>query len=391
MGSEVRQAGERRNARLESLRGVGAIAVLTAHVYGIAHGYNPAALLNHGIGGFLFSFALFMFFMFFALSGYLLYRPFALRAFGGGGPINVARYAHNRAVRVLPLYFSAVVIMLLFTQSGGTWGQWWRFGTLTENYFTATAGTVDGPLWSLAVELTFYIVLPILAWLVARLARGSMRRAVAVLLALGAASVWVRVHFYLSVFVGQDSRWDWNLASFLFAFVVGMLLALLRIHWDRGAPRWSRGVLGHSLTWLAGSVALWLIVTRNLRWDPILAPAAFLLVGACALPLRQSRLLRGLDWRWVVGIGIASYSLYVWHFPVVARIWESTHVSAIVLEAITLPLCVAIALGSYRLIEAPFLRRRRRWSSVTAGAQTDEPGPEPASEPTPMVEPARAR
>ncbi len=382
-GGEVRQAGEPRNARLETVRGVMAMTIVGGHAYAVAHLFAPSS--QTGVVGHLMAGVLgFPLIIFFALSGYLLYRPFAAQAFDSGGPVDLRRFARNRALRVLTLYFAAVIIMLVFTQGGGTWTQWWRFATITACYFQSTAGTVDGPLWSLMVELTFYMLLPLLAWGVSRLSRGSLRRGALVLLVVAAGSIAFRVVFYLT---GDhlNPSWNYNLGSYLFAFVAGMLMVLVRIRWRQtGPPRWLRPPLDHSHVWLLGALGLWVLSVVRLDWDPIQGGAALLTLGALVLPLRQGWALRFFDWRPFVAIGVASYSLYVWHAPVLERLWIETHAESVALFCLTLAACIPIALGSYRLIEAPFLRRRRSWSSLTPGAQRTAREPAPAVE-TPTV------
>src|SRR4051812_5781150 len=94
-GTEVVQAGGRRPARVESLRALAALAVAAAHAWGLAHAYQPATRESY-FGRVVFGGG-FGVFLFFALSGYLLFWPFARRYFGGGAPIDLGRYAFNRA------------------------------------------------------------------------------------------------------------------------------------------------------------------------------------------------------------------------------------------------------------------------------------------------------
>jgi len=77
----VRQAGERRAARIESLRALAALGVLVGHAWGWSHGFNGAAIYGSYHGRVLLSGG-FGVFLFFALSGYLLYLPFARGVFG---------------------------------------------------------------------------------------------------------------------------------------------------------------------------------------------------------------------------------------------------------------------------------------------------------------------
>jgi peptidoglycan/LPS O-acetylase OafA/YrhL len=148
MGVRVEQAGEPRSARIESLRALAALAVLEVHVWLASHTLGgPLSVADRLAVGGVFGVNLF-----FVLTGYLLYLPFAQAA----GSVDLRRYALNRALRVLPLYYVVLAVLLVLQHGGGTLGQWARFATFTQNFSQATVNTVDAPMWSLAVELEFY-------------------------------------------------------------------------------------------------------------------------------------------------------------------------------------------------------------------------------------------
>jgi peptidoglycan/LPS O-acetylase OafA/YrhL len=367
------QAGEVRSRRVESLRAIAAIAVLVGHVFGTAHFYRPAETL----GGSYLDRALFGggygVYLFFALSGYLLFWPFARRDFGGGDRIDLRRYARNRALRILPLYYVVVIVVLVVQEDGSTFDRWWKFLLFAENFSYDTVGKVHGVLWSLVVELHFYILLPFLAAGLAWLARGSRRAAGAILLALAAASFGVR---YLTQDIDDtpSELWRLSLPATFFFFVSGMSLALLRLSWQERRPRWLRGPLSHSTTWLLAAVPLWLLVfdRYDRAGDLAAALASMLMVGACVLPLRGGSLVKALEWRPLAILGVASYSLYLWHPPVVRLLHESQ--SFPTLLAISVPVCFAAAIASYYVIEAPFLRLRRRWAKSTPTMVGDPAG-----------------
>jgi peptidoglycan/LPS O-acetylase OafA/YrhL len=154
-----------------------------------------------------------------------------------------------------------------------------------------------------------------------------------------------------------------------FFFVPGMLLALLRCSWERQRPRWLDGPFGRANLWLAVAVAAWVFAVEDTHRIALCAPAAFLITGACVLPLRSGRLIDALGWRPLALIGIASYSLYLWHLPIIFWLVPDTATDFWPLLGIALPLCLAAAALSYRLVESPFLRLRRRWSRpVTVSA-----------------------
>jgi peptidoglycan/LPS O-acetylase OafA/YrhL len=343
--ARVDQAGEQRVARVESLRALAALGVLVGHVWGAHYAFGPSArddLLARTIFGGGYGV-----YVFFALSGYLLYRPLVAATFGGGR-VDLRRYAINRLLRTLPLYYAVVVVLLVVQEGGGSAGQWLRFATLTENLFRSTALTVDGPIWSLIVELQFYALLPFVAIVLARLTRGSRRTTAVLLLVMGLAGAALRVYLLNHRHVG-DPRVVYSPLTTAFFFVPGMLLALAR---DVRLPR----ALRSADVWLLASVPVWLFIFDDYSRTPWAAVASFLVVGAVALPLRDGPLVRALDWRPLALLGVASYSLYLWHLPIV----DALAPHALLLSV---PLAILVAFASYRLIEAPFLRLRRRWSS----------------------------
>jgi peptidoglycan/LPS O-acetylase OafA/YrhL len=376
----ISQAGELRSARIESLRAIAALGVMLGHVWGSANAYGLIAwdtfphriLFGGGYGVYVF----------FALSGYLLFWPFAKRDFGGGAPIDLRRYAINRALRILPLYYVVVVVLLVLQEHGGTATQWKHFLTWTETFSSSTFDTVDGAVWSLVVELHFYALLPLVALAVGRVARASRVRAGLALLALGVAS-----YLAYKVIKGNNAGelWAHSLPAMFYFFVPGMLLALIRLSWQERPPwRLLRTAAGHADVWLLTSVALWLVVFYDYNYPLVLvAAASFLMVGACVLPLREGRLVGALGWKPLATLGIASYSLYLWHMPLIQ--WITGTGSKLPSEGFlglivrVVPLAIVVALASYAFIEAPFLRLRRRWSPATPPSAVTEPPVSPSA------------
>ncbi|MEY2432912.1 MAG: hypothetical protein QOC92_2637 [Acidimicrobiaceae bacterium] len=366
--TEVIQAGERRSARIESLRAIAALAVLTSHVWLYSHNFGPSSfdsLLHRAIAGGGFGVQLF-----FALSGFLIFRPFARRDFGGGARIDLWTYARNRALRILPLYWFAVVALLVFTQDGGSATQWWRFTLFAQGFSEKTAQAIDGPMWSVVVELHFYLLLPLLAWALAKVTRGQRRPAIAVLLLAALASIVLRR-------MDPDPQlvWAYSLPATFYGFVPGMVLALLQLEWEENRPRWLRGALSKPDVWLGAAAAVWVTIFWTYDWSvPLVAVASFLTVGAVVLPLERGRLVRALDWRPLALVGVASYSLYIWHVPIIERLADRPALDSFPrLFAVALPLALLIAAVSYLIIERPALRSRRVWVNATAATATRHP------------------
>src|SRR3954466_16398585 len=94
-GTRVVQAGEQRSARIESLRACAALAVLGGHALLAGGGYQ------HELSRTLATAGRVGVFLFLSLGGFPLSLPFPRRSFGDGRPIDLRRYARNRALRVL--------------------------------------------------------------------------------------------------------------------------------------------------------------------------------------------------------------------------------------------------------------------------------------------------
>lgn len=380
VSADVLQAGERRSARIESLRALAALGVLWGHVilFSLTFGGQfPAVEAMSWTERLIFGGGFGVYF-FFALTGYLLFWPFAQALLAGNGRVDLGRYAINRALRILPLYYAVVVTVLLV--EGATGSTWLRYLTFTQAFSTEIASSTIGVTWSLVVELQFYLLLPVLAVAVGRVSRGSLARAAALIAGLGIASLAIR---YLKAYdvAAINAPWRFTLPATFVFFTSGMLLALLRLRWERGVPGGVRGIARLSDAWILASLPLWAIVLLgSYDLDALLWLASALTIGACVLPLRTGPLTRALAWPPLAALGVASYSLYLWHIPVLTALIDlglSPGFASLALVAV--PIAIAVALLSYRLVEAPFLRLRRRWSRFAAGqAEPAPPKPQPA-------------
>ena len=338
------------------MRALAALAVLAGHVWIFARPpqlwidtYAHRVIYGGGFGVFVF----------FGLSGYLLFWPFARHHFGTGERIDLRSYARNRFLRIVPLYWIAVVVLQILQNDGGRGADWWRHLLFVQSMWRDSLNAVDGPLWSVAVEIQFYVLLPLLAWGLARAARGHRLGAAALIAALGVLSGVLR-H---TIATHNGDLWGYQLPCTFVFFTGGMLVALLRLQWEERAPRWLEGPLGSSTLWIVVSVPLWAIVIDDFRYQELIVPATFLLIGAIVLPVRRGPLVAALEWRPLALLGVASYSLYVWHVPIVDALQRDGFLH---LAVVAVPASVAAAFASYHLIEAPALRLRRRWASSAA-------------------------
>ena len=365
----VEQAGEVRSARVESLRAIAALGVVLAHVMGRGYVYQIPDDALHKV---LFS-GSFAVNLFFVLTGYLLFWPFVKRDYGDGRRIDRRRYGWNRALRILPLYYVVLVPYMVVVADGGSVKKWLAFLTFSENFFEQTVMQVNPVLWSLVIELHFYLVLPPLAFLLARLSRGSLRAAAVAVVGLGAASFVLRWVTLYDAPGTPNPYLRYSLLSCFMFFASGMALALLRLAWERRRPRLVDGWLGAPATWMVAAVGIWLVMALDEGRGYLAAPASFLLVGACVLPLRDGPAVRALEWRPLALVGTASYSLYLWHVLIIRELSGWGVDGFVPLLIVSVPLCIAVAFVSYAAVEQPFLRLRRNWGSTAALTATTAP------------------
>ncbi|WP_254903977.1 acyltransferase family protein [Streptomonospora nanhaiensis] len=221
---------------IEALDGVRALAALMVLVFHVA--IETGAALAPGVLGALLATGELGVPLFFALSGLLLYRPWARAAFGDTPGPRVRPYLWRRALRVLPAYWLvAVAALLLWSRdhldSAAVWAQVMTLTYVfdTDPWYVGTGPYGLGQTWSLSVEVTFYALLPLIALLLTRAAvRGRPgpavrgRRLLVGLALLTAVAVLALLPQYYPE--PRPYMYAW-LPRCLGMFAVGMALAVL--------------------------------------------------------------------------------------------------------------------------------------------------------------------
>jgi peptidoglycan/LPS O-acetylase OafA/YrhL len=304
--------------------------------------------------------------VFFVISGYLITRIIAREI--AEGRFSILTFYERRTRRIFPALFAmlgACVLVAALIQLPGEFaefGQSLAAATLfvSNVFFWQTADYFGGPAhlkpllhtWSLAVEEQFYIVFPLL---LLAIARWGQRRWLVWLVPLTLASL------ALSVWAASAKP---NAAFYLLPFrfwelSVGALLALGIVPAVKGQfARASAGVLG--LGMIAGSVIFFssaMTFPGLAALLPCLGAALVIHAGTGTGP--QTPVSRLLSLRPVVFVGLISYSLYLWHWPVLvfARLWRGEVLPAQE-AALFVALSVGLAVLSWRYVEAPFRRGR---------------------------------
>jgi peptidoglycan/LPS O-acetylase OafA/YrhL len=342
---------DRAFTRVPALDGIRAVAIVAVLVY---HHYQYDVPGSRAwAGGFLGVD------VFFVLSGFLI-TTLLLHEHASTGRIDFARFWSRRARRLLPAMFALIVGTALlgryaFTGATAAGVRGEGFATLlyVENWNRlGTSSSALSHTWSLSVEEQWYLVWPLL---LAALLLWSRRRSrslawpVALLIVASAAECAL-------LFRGIGERSYYGTDTRAQSLLVGALLAVVLIRRPGGRSR-----VIEAAGWVAlGFLAL--MFWRLHSEDPWLYRGGFLLVAAAAALLiaavQQSGarpLGRLFGSRPLVAVGLISYGLYLYHYPIYLWLTASrTHLTALPLLIARLIVTGLVAIASYFLIERPF-------------------------------------
>ncbi|GAB3947871.1 acyltransferase family protein [Corynebacterium tapiri] len=356
----TRQAyNARRIDCLEGLRAVAAWGVLVTHV-AFQTGLDPASHL----GGILARFDYFVA-VFFVLSAFVLWRSFLTR----DRPA-VARYARSRFSRIVPAYLAAVLAVVVFVPEAATASASQILANLTLTQLYVPQALMPGltHLWSLGVEVAFYLVLPLIALLIGRVPR---RVRIACFAAVGVLSLgWSFLPFVEAVGAGDSQAanrqiWPPAYASW---FAVGLIAA----ECEGRVPGWLQRAFRRRLPWWLLALACAWVASRP--WFGPLgldhpSPGEFarrILLGALfgfavVVPYALAPSSGWLASEPMITLGRWSYSLFLWHVAVLAFVFpllglgyfQGGFVQVLVVSTV---LSVLVAALSYEFIERPARR-----------------------------------
>jgi peptidoglycan/LPS O-acetylase OafA/YrhL len=360
---------------LDSLRGATVLAVVGWHVYELTAHVSPHAVpfyfwplgvLRLGVD------------VFFVLSGFLVIRSWRSSRRAATTTTRAAfDFARRRLRRILPAYWVSLGVLIALTARPVLHNprHLLMFLTLNEYLRFTLPSQVNVVYWSLSVEWHFYLLVPLVAWLMTRLGRWPML--------LGC--------LFLS-FMWWSHRPPMHLPQgFIFGhldqFVAGAVVGELVVAHAAGARSALVRIARHpafGIVVLVGLLSLGsyhgstLGASRGNGFDPLLHPLFGLLAAAGVLHLLTRRRQMWMEHRALRALGLISFSLYLWHYPILARGIPWALGISPVPTAIWVPLVtvtfVALAIGvatlSYLLIERPFAAKKHtsKTSRPTEGA-----------------------
>jgi peptidoglycan/LPS O-acetylase OafA/YrhL len=354
--------------RVPALTGVRAVAALLVVA---THAAYTTGKYTHGFVGLVYSRLEIGVPIFFVLSGYLLFGPWVKAAASGASAPSVKRYAWHRIRRIMPAYLVTVLAAYLIyhfrtagPNPGHTWIGFLRNITLTQiytdNYMFGYLHQGLTQMWSLAVEVAFYVALPVLAYLLIVSLCGRQwhpRRLLVGLLLLALISPAWLILVHTTDFLPEGARlW---LPGYLIWFVAGMALTVLQ----------AMGVRCYGFIAVSLAVICFLIVSTPIAGEPTTSPkatsealvkAVFYAVIAALIVAPLARGSRGLYVRMLasppmVWLGEISYEIFLVHLVLmeIAMVevlnWPVYTGSTFALFIVTMALTIPVSWALHRL------------------------------------------
>jgi peptidoglycan/LPS O-acetylase OafA/YrhL len=312
-----------RIATIDGLRGIAIAMVVWFHLWQISWQSAVIPFVNFSLQpiaetGFL-GVALFFF-----ISGFVLMLPYAQAHLAGTPPPSLRHFAGRRFLKIVPSYVLALVVLLaLGTQSYPRAADAVKdvlFHLLfVHDWFAATNYSIDGVMWSLGVEIQFYLLFPLL---VLAFVRRPLLSAIALFAIANGWRLWCMLsnHYYYEQRLAQ-------LPGYIDFFAAGMLgafaYAFIAMHRPQLAQRrWAFTALS-----IAGFVALWFIIVNcddhrfDKEWPNLWAVEWRSAVALSCLAIGLGSLFAVREYQLVLAnrvllfLAAISYNLYLWHQP----------------------------------------------------------------------------
>ncbi len=300
---------------VDGLRGIAILVVLGFHSWLFSF-YSPpapfAVIVQTGYLGVE---------LFFLISGFCLFFPYAREALDGGAGQSVGTFAYRRFIKIVPSYALALTVTVLValpTLSGSDLSgpALWTHALFLNNWFNDPLGGANSVFWSLGVEVQFYLIFPLLAFAFARRPLITLAAMVGVALAyrhllagccLSTETVMRQVPAFLDIFalgmfsayavVFARTRFDWVGRARL-GFTLAALASL--------GVLWALLLSASSVFYAPGGRDSWNLLGRT----ELAATLAVLVISSC---LAQRWWRQVLANPVLVFISVLSYNLYLWH------------------------------------------------------------------------------
>ena len=350
---------------LPSIDSLRALAVLAVIIYHIDVNYLPGGFLGVDL--------------FFVLSGYLI-SSLIIKEYKKTGTLNLYNFYMRRARRLLPAVYFMITVCLVFmvlfngvllrkSHLDAVFGyiyssNWWYIFHKLDYFDSFGAQSPFKHLWSLAIEEQFYMFFPLIFLIFNRQKKeegqSSSLNKNFIYIVLGLILISLVTHILLfdinninRIYFGTDTR--------AFSLLVGVVGALVYPMDKLSSPTNAKESVLYSVVSLTSISTLIAIMFYTSEYNTWLYKGGFLLVAVLGLIIiissgkQHTFISKALSFRPIVFIGKISYSLYLWHFPIIVLTTPVSEIGNPNLFYVTLRIILTFiaATLSYLFVETP--------------------------------------
>ena len=346
---------------IDGLRFLAIIPVLIQHMYERYQRNTPLHFAENNekaVTEFFASRGFIGVYIFFIISGFILALPFAKHSFANGKKVSVGEYFYRRVTRLEPTYILWItllfIVFVLHGNNSFTEGlpHYLASITYTHGLIYHKWSPINPPTWTLEIEIQFYILAPILAWLFFSIKNKIQRRIINV-------SAIFLIMIAQQYFKFYTNPYNLTILGHLHYFLAGFMLSDVYLcDWETiKKSRWFD---------LIAAIAL-IIVLTSWSWDfefplrVIFVLSLFFLFYAIFKSVKVNKFFTN---GWITAIGGMCYTIYLIHLPMeeaLVRLTKNIHVTdyfsvnLFIQLLIVLPVILATSSVMFLLFEKPFM------------------------------------
>ena len=396
------QSNNIKNNRLDALLALRGFACLMVVIIHCAPPRKSIIYDNFDLSWLMFSHGAIAVWILFVLSGYLMGKVFYTKRYTAD-IAGVIKFWRNRALRICPLYYFAVLILSIFVYPEilkfSSWGYLLRICTFTYHpYISFDAVKFNDVFWSLSTEVQFYLIVPFVYSLIQNCLNLKSHKkvfiaglSIIILSLIFRSLMWISFHQEITQDMGYAFKYWYtplivNLDLFLCGFLLNPLIQNYKLNWNHRKSFFSKLIaviliillylftahhLYHQELWnLPNRSGGWRTLTTILILQPLTAIITCFFIFAFEKDayheftknekLSFNTILKN-PLRILEIIGNLSYGIYIWHMPIITRTYEIFNAS-IPIEAFYIRLTATIILSTllstvtYYLVEVPFAK-----------------------------------
>ncbi|MFT8348764.1 acyltransferase family protein [Clostridium saccharoperbutylacetonicum] len=364
---------------LDGIRGIAVLMVFLYHTWGNGGG-NKLEFFNRNFT-FLVMWGHLGVNLFYVLSGFLLFKPFCEMYYTNSGKIDIKKYFIKRALRILPVYYVFIALSVILTNPNYISTAGLKIILINaffmQNFFINIVPLLNGVAWTLAIEVQFYILLP----LIARFFYGKRNKIALPLTILFVLGYRLLLYVIMKpALTGIDFPFyyatEYNILGCIDNFAIGMTIANIYLYYKNNEcsyPKWISinkymiGILPINIAILSYNYYSWRFgnsISQSALFTFFFDIYSYMSYASLFIYVLfyESKLKKILSSNILRIFGVIGYSVYIWHLPILNYLLNTNFVSKVdgwskYLHLLILGIIIIIpfSVGMYVFVEKYFI------------------------------------